>query len=73
MRPNPHGMGVGLPIPLTMSADPVNDRCVVATANPPGNLRIRDVRAFDEGAIISLLARPGYVPTAVLALQRSNG
>jgi hypothetical protein len=46
---------------------------MVAPANPPGNLRIRDVRAFDEGAIISLLTRLRNVPTAVLALQRSNG
>jgi hypothetical protein len=68
MRPNPHGMGVGLPIPFAMSADPVNDCCMVATANPPGNLGIRNVRAFDEGAVISLLARLRNVPTAVLAL-----
>jgi hypothetical protein len=73
MRPNTHGMSVGLPIPLTMSANPVQNRGVVATADPPGNFRIRDVRAFDEGAVISLLARPGYVPTAVLAFQRSDG
>jgi hypothetical protein len=73
MRPDPHGMSVGLSIPLTMSADPVNDCCMVSTAYPPGNLRIRNVRAFNEGAVISLLSRFGDVPTAVLALQRSDG
>jgi hypothetical protein len=46
---------------------------MVATANPSRNLRIRDVRAFDEGAVISLLAWLRNVPTAVLALERSNG
>jgi hypothetical protein len=73
MLPNPNGVSVCLSVPFAMNADPVQNGRMVTPSDAPGNLRIRDVRAFDEGAVISLLARPRYVPTAVLALQRSDG
>jgi len=42
---------------------------VVTTTNPPGNLWIRKMRAFGEGAVIDQLARASDVPLPVRAGQ----